>query len=145
MWVLLCRSLNISAFIPWVKFRTQLTVAEDGEALSAFPALLMQSLRNKGLSVCFSSLPVAVMNRPVIFTFATISLNCFFFHVLSRSVGRTGVYLIDYQYLSGDLGNCRFMFLLLLTSCLFFFPFPLLPFISFFNTCLFQFLHASAS
>lgn len=87
MWVLLCRSLNISAFIPWVKLRTRLTVAEDEEALSALPALLMQSLRNKGLSVCFSSLPVAVMNRPVIFTFATISLNCFFFSCAQQECG----------------------------------------------------------
>lgn len=78
MWVLLYHSLNTIAFIPWVKLRTQLTAAEEGKALSVLCAVIMQLLRNKGLSVCFSSLPVAVMNRPAIFTFATISLNCFF-------------------------------------------------------------------
>jgi len=50
------------------------------------------------------------MDRPTISTFSTVSLNCFS-HVLSRGVGRTGVYLINYWYLSGDLGTVRFMFL----------------------------------
>ena len=49
------------------------------------------------------------MDRPAISAFTTVSLNCLF-HVLSRGVGRTGVYLIDYWYLSGDLGSVRFMF-----------------------------------
>lgn len=68
-----------------------------------------QLFRNKGLLVCFAPLPVAVMDRPAISTFTTVSLNCFV-HVLSRDVGRTGVYLIDYWYLSGDLGSVGFMF-----------------------------------
>lgn len=49
------------------------------------------------------------MDRPAISSFTPVSLN-WFFPVLSRGVGRTGVYLIDYWYFSGDLGNVTFMF-----------------------------------
>lgn len=61
------------------------------------------------LTGLFAPPPVAVIDRHAISTFMAVSLNCSI-HVLSRGVGRTGVYLIDYWYLSGDLGSVRFMF-----------------------------------
>lgn len=110
-----------------------------GVVRASVRAEVTQLFRNKGLLVCFVPLPVAVMDRPAISTFNTVSLNCFF-HVLSRGVGRTGVYLIDYWYLSGDLGSVRFMFSpsSYEQSCGFFFS-RLLPFISFLIPACFNF------
>lgn len=100
---------------------TQYTANSGKRFGGVMHAVVTWLFRNKGLLVCFAPLPVAVMDRPAISTFTTVSLNCFF-HVLSRGVGRTGVYLIDYWYLSGDLGSVRFMFspFSYEQSCLFF-------------------------
>lgn len=142
MWVLWHQSITwtlLLLFLGWNSIRNQQQQKMCGVVRASVHAVVMRLFRNKGLLVCFAPLPVVVMDRPAISTFITVSLNCFFY-MLSRGVGRTGVYLIDYRYLSSDLGNVRFMFSpFFLWAVLPFFASPLLPFILFLISACFDF------